>query len=146
MENDQFDWGGADEADEEEPKDKKGKSEKNQNIILCLSRNSSYIAWSLLFLFALILIAITVALFVVYDGRSSMVSYNLQLWFTWATFMWCISMALQVIVELVPWAIKRLVGVLRPHSTEVLRMRLAVCIEIYTCNDTMITDNNNNYS
>lgn len=60
--------------------------------------------------------------------------------------MWCISMALQVIVELVPWAIKRLVGVLRPHSTEVLRMRLAVCIEIYTCNDTMITDNNNNYS
>lgn len=45
--------------------------------------------------------------------------------------MWCISMALQVIVELVPWAIKRLVGVLRPHSTEVLRMRLAVCIETY---------------
>ncbi|KAJ8655059.1 hypothetical protein O0I10_009266 [Lichtheimia ornata] len=125
VENDQFDWGGADEADEEEPKDKKGKAEKNQNIILCLSKNSSYIAWSLLFLFALILIAITIALFVVYDGRTSMVSYNLQLWFTWATFMWCISMALQVIVELVPWAIKRLVGVLRPHSTEVLRMRLA---------------------
>ncbi|KAI9318355.1 Mechanosensitive ion channel-domain-containing protein [Dichotomocladium elegans] len=54
-----------------------------------------------------------------------MVSYNLQLWFTWATFMWCISMVLQVVVELVPWAIKRLVNILRPQSTEVLRMRLA---------------------
>ncbi|KAI7874124.1 hypothetical protein K492DRAFT_154227 [Lichtheimia hyalospora FSU 10163] len=119
--NDQFDWAGGDEDDE----DDKIKSKKSSSLILCLSRNSSYIAWSLLFLFALVLIAVDVAVFVVYEDNVSMVSYNLQLWFTWAAFMWCISMVLQVVVELVPWAIRRLVGILRPQSTEVLRMRLA---------------------
>lgn len=122
--NDQFDWAAGD--DEEE--DDKSKSKKSGALILCLSRNSSYIAWSLLFLFALALIAVDVAVFVVYEDNVTMVSYNLQLWFTWAAFMWCISMVLQVVVELVPWAIRRLVGLLRPQSTEVLRMRLAVRI------------------
>ncbi|KAJ8663636.1 hypothetical protein O0I10_000884 [Lichtheimia ornata] len=121
--NDQFDWAAG--GDDEEEEDDKVKSKKSSALILCLSRNSSYIAWSLLFLFALVLIAVDVAVFVVYQDHVSMVSYNLQLWFTWAAFMWCISMVLQVVVELVPWAIRRLVGLLRPQSTEVLRMRLA---------------------
>ncbi|KAI8138112.1 hypothetical protein BJV82DRAFT_632645 [Fennellomyces sp. T-0311] len=121
--DDQFDWAGDDEDDD--PADKTKDKQSQPGIVLCLSRNSSYIAWSLLILFALILIAVDVAVFVVYDSNPSMVSYNLQLWFTWAAFMWVISMVLQVVVELVPWAIKRLVGVLRPQSTEVLRMRLA---------------------
>ena len=40
-------------------------------------------------------------------------------------------MILQVVVELVPWIIKKLVGILRPQSTEVLRMRLAVSMNDY---------------
>ena len=123
--DDQFDWAGGDEEDEDEITEKK-RRKKQSGVILCLSRNSSYIAWSLLILVALVLIAIDVALFVVYEDTISWVSYNLQLWFTWAAFMWCLSMFLQLIVELVPWLIKRLVGILRPQSTEVLRMRLAV--------------------
>ncbi|KAI9312179.1 Mechanosensitive ion channel-domain-containing protein, partial [Dichotomocladium elegans] len=121
----QFDWSGADEADEDIANDKKDRSKNSKGIVLCLTRNSSYIAWSLVILFAMALIAITVILFFVYEDKPSMVSYSLQLWFTWAAFMWCISLVLQGIVELVPWLIKRIVGILRPHSTEVLRMRLA---------------------
>ncbi|KAI8138108.1 hypothetical protein BJV82DRAFT_632626 [Fennellomyces sp. T-0311] len=120
--DDQFDWTGGDEGDEDDDKEKK---KSQPGIVLCLSRNSSYIAWSLLILFALILIAVDVAVFIVYDSNPSMISYNLQLWFSWAAFIWVLSMILQVIVELVPWAIKRMVGILRPQSTEVLRMRLA---------------------
>ncbi|KAI9492244.1 hypothetical protein BDB00DRAFT_873512 [Zychaea mexicana] len=124
--HDQFDWAGGEDDDEEEKNEKnKTKTHKPPGVVLCLSRNSSYIAWSLLILFALILIAIDVAVFVAYENDASMVSYNLQLWFTWAAFMWCVSILIQLVVELVPWAIKRLVGFLRPQSTEVLRMRLA---------------------
>ncbi|KAI9249525.1 hypothetical protein BDA99DRAFT_524024, partial [Phascolomyces articulosus] len=124
--DDQFDWAGGDEEDEDEDEIAEKKRRKKQSgIILCLSRNSSYIAWSLLILVALILLAVDVAVFVVYEDNITWVSYNLQLWFTWAAFMWCLSMLLQVTVELVPWAIKRSVGILRPQSTEVLRMRLA---------------------
>ncbi|KAI9256658.1 hypothetical protein BDA99DRAFT_485107 [Phascolomyces articulosus] len=124
--HDQFDWAGGEEDDEEEDKNDKTKKKKQKHgVVLCLSRNSSYIAWSLLILFALILIAIDVAVFVAYEDNVTLTSYSLQLWFTWAAFMWCISILIQLVVELVPWAIKRLVGILRPQSTEVLRMRLA---------------------
>lgn len=118
-----FDWGGADEEDD----DKREKDEKGgRSIVLCLSRNSSYVAWASIILFGLLFIGVDIAVFVVYDGRESMVSYNLQLWFTWLSIMWFIGLVLQLIVELVPWAIKRIVGILRPQSTEVLRMRLSV--------------------
>ncbi|KAG0167865.1 hypothetical protein DFQ30_005564 [Apophysomyces sp. BC1015] len=68
---------------------------------------------------------VTVAIWVVYEQRISMISYNLELWFTWLTFMWVISTVSQLGVELVPWVIKRFAGALRPGTTEVLRMRLS---------------------
>ncbi|KAF7732833.1 hypothetical protein EC973_000109 [Apophysomyces ossiformis] len=129
----EFDWAGHDDDDEE--LDKKDKDDRNSrrrtlaqnSVIICLSQNSSYIAWTCIILFALILIAIDVAVFVVYNDRDrvTMLSYNLEVWFTWLAFMWCIGFISQLGVEFVPWSIKRLVGLLRPHSTEVLRMRLS---------------------
>ncbi|KAG0167793.1 hypothetical protein DFQ28_002892 [Apophysomyces sp. BC1034] len=129
----EFDWAGHDDDDDE--LDRKDKDEKKSRrrtlaqsgVFICLSENSSYIAWSCIVLFALILIAIDVAIFTVYNDRDhvTLVSYNLELWFTWLAFMWCIGFLSQLGVEFVPWAIKRLVGILRPHTTEVLRMRLS---------------------
>ncbi|CAO3599374.1 unnamed protein product [Absidia cylindrospora] len=122
-----FDWAGR---DEEEDDDKKGKNIAQSSLFICLSKNSSYIAWTCVILFALILIAVDVAIFVIYkgpdaDNDTSMVPYNLKVWFTFLAFMWCIGFLSQVAVELVPWAIKKLFGYLRPQSTEVLRMRLS---------------------
>ncbi|KAI8079990.1 uncharacterized protein BX664DRAFT_303154 [Halteromyces radiatus] len=120
---DNFDWAGRD--DEEEDETKKGKSISQSSLFICLSKNASYIAWTGVILFALILIAVDVAIFVVYRDNVSMVSYNLEVWFTFLAFMWCIGFLSQVAVELVPWGIKKLFGYLRPQSTEVLRMRLS---------------------
>ena len=130
--NEDFDWAGRDDDDEDE--DKKEDNEKKKgalsqsSLFICLSKNSSHIAWTCIILFALILIAIDVAVFVVYQKRekTTLTSYGLQLWFTWIMFMWCIGFMSQILVELVPWAIKKGVGYLRPQSTEVLRMRLSV--------------------
>lgn len=128
-----FDWAGRDDEDDE--LDKKEEIEKKgalsqSSLFICLSKNSSHIAWTCIILFALIFIAIDVAMFVVYQQRdkTTMTSYGLQVWFTWIAFMWCIGFMSQILVELVPWAIKKSVGYLRPQSTEVLRMRLSVSL------------------
>lgn len=131
--NEDFDWAGRedddDEMDKKEEDSKKSRGALAQrSVIICLSKNSSHIAWSCIVLFGMILIAIDVAVFVVYRKRedTSLTSYGLQLWFTWIAFMWCIGFMSQILVELVPWAIKKGVGYLRPQSIEVLRMRLSV--------------------
>ncbi|KAI9306202.1 hypothetical protein BJ944DRAFT_53929 [Cunninghamella echinulata] len=126
MKRDNFDWAGRDDAEEDDDF-KKGKHRKSLFICLsCLSKNATYIAWTLIFIFALCLIAVDVALFMVHiDNDSGTVSYNLQLWFTFLAFMWCIGFLSQIFVELVPWLIKKFVGFLRPQHTEVLRMRLS---------------------
>ncbi|KAI8369922.1 hypothetical protein BD560DRAFT_370352 [Blakeslea trispora] len=129
--NEEFDWEANDEdedidkKDEEEVK-KRGALEKS-SIIICFNQNSSFIAWTCIVLFAMIFIAIDVAIFVIYRkrGQITMTSYGLQLWFTWIAFMWFIGFIMQIFVELIPWAIKKAVGYVRPQSTEVLRMRLS---------------------
>lgn len=126
----EFDWAGRDDDDDGDKPDDDNHDGAltNSSLFICLSKNSSWIAWTCIILFALCLLAIDVAVFVIYPHRSevSLVSYNLQLWFTWLAFMWCISFMSQVAVEVVPWGIKKVAGYLRPHSTEVLRMRLSV--------------------
>lgn len=124
----EFDWGGKDEDDDEEDgkEDEKGGALSQSGVFICLSKNSSHIAWFCIVLFALILIAIDVAIFVVYEHRISITSYNLELWFTWLAFLWCIGFLSQIFVELVPWAIRKSVSYVRPQSIEVLRMRLSV--------------------
>lgn len=132
--NEEFDWTGReddddemDKKDEDDSKKKRGALAQN-SVIICLNKNSSHIAWTCILLFGCILIAIDVAIFVSYRDRVSGTSYGLQLWFTWLCFMWWIGFMSQILVELVPWAIKKAVGYLRPQSTEVLRMRLSVSL------------------
>lgn len=129
--NNEFDWNGKEDDDEEQ--DMKDEEEKkkagalgNSSIFICINKNSSNIAWTCIILLALIFIAIDVAIFVVYRERISMTSYGLELWFTWIAFMWCIAFMSQLVVELIPWLIKKLVSFIRPQSIEVLRMRLSV--------------------
>ncbi|KAG2199375.1 hypothetical protein INT47_001557 [Mucor saturninus] len=130
--NDEFDWAGREDDDDEmdkkdEADKKKGGALSRSGVIICLSENSSHIAWFCIVLFALIFISIDVAVFVVYRKRedTSLTSYSLQLWFTWIAFMWCIGFMSQLFVEFVPWAIKKSVSYIRPQSIEVLRMRLS---------------------
>lgn len=131
----EFDWAGREDDDDEmdkkdEDNKRKGGALATTGVIICLSKNSSAIAYACIALFTVILLAIDVAVFVVYQRRDqvSITSYGLQLWFTWIAFMWCIGFMSQIFVELVPWAIKKAVGILRPQSTEVLRMRLSVSV------------------
>lgn len=138
--NDEFDWAGREDDDDEmDKKDendkKKGGALSRSRVIICVSRNSSHIAWSCIVLLALIFISIDVAVFVVYRERedTSLTSYSLQLWFTWITFMWCIGFMSQLFVEFIPWAIKKGVGFIRPQSIEVLRMRLSVSYIFFSC-------------
>lgn len=133
LNNDEFDWAGREDDDDEmdkkdEADKKKGGALSRSGVIICLSENSSHIAWFCIVLFALILISIDVAVFVVYRKRedTSLTSYSLQLWFTWIAFMWCIGFMSQLFVEFIPWAIKKGVSYVRPQSIEVLRMRLSV--------------------
>ncbi|KAI8075448.1 Mechanosensitive ion channel-domain-containing protein [Gilbertella persicaria] len=141
--HEEFDWDAKDEDedldkkeddDNDSKKKKRGALEKS-SVIICFNENSSYIAWSCIVLFALIFIAIDIAIFVAYNKREqiTMTSYGLQLWFTWIAFMWCIGFMSQILVELIPWAIKKSMGYLRPQSTEVLRMRLSyyMALRIY---------------
>lgn len=126
----EFDWAGKDEDEEKKEEDdrsERGALVKN-GLFICLSKHSEPIAWACIVLFALVFIAVDVAIFVVYRRRGvvSNSSYGLQLWFTWIAFVWCIASLSQIFVEIVPWAIKKLVNWLRPQSTEVLRMRLSV--------------------
>ncbi|KAG1145570.1 hypothetical protein G6F37_007175 [Rhizopus arrhizus] len=132
----EFDWAGKDEDEELEKKedDRKRGALANSGLFICVSNNAAPIAWTCIILFALIFIAIDIAIFVAYNRREliTMTSYGLQLWFTWIAFMWCIACMCQVFVEIVPWTIKKLVNVLRPQSTEVLRMRLSYYMALRT--------------
>ncbi|KAI8064646.1 hypothetical protein BC940DRAFT_341279 [Gongronella butleri] len=120
VKKDNFDWAGRDDEDDEDRK-----KIKHSRLFICLSQNSSYLVWTGVILFSLCLIAVDVAIFTVYQNDISMVSYNLQVWFTFLAFMWGIGFLSQVFVELVPWAIKKVANYLRPQNTEVLRMRLS---------------------
>ncbi|KAI7863039.1 Mechanosensitive ion channel-domain-containing protein [Spinellus fusiger] len=129
----EFDWGGQDEDDDDEH-EKKGQSEKKQKkrfthsgVFICLSNNSSTIGWTCVFLFACILIAIDISIFMNYRHRhrESMTSYHLEMWFTWISFMWCIGFMSHIFVEVLPWAVKKGAAYLNPNNTEVLRMRLS---------------------
>ncbi|KAI8990281.1 hypothetical protein BDB01DRAFT_848352 [Pilobolus umbonatus] len=126
----EFDWSGKEDDDEEldrkenEANKKRGILARN-SVIICLSENQSYIAWFCIVLFGLMLISTDVVLFYVFHDEVSMLTYNLQLWITYVTFMWCIVFLSQIAVEIIPWAIKKGAHYLRPQTTEVLRMKLS---------------------
>jgi hypothetical protein len=73
-------------------------------------------------------VAVCVAVFVAVKPQSdpTMASYNLALWFTFIAFMFCVTFVMQMIIEIIPWLIKKLAGIFAPHKTEVLRARLSV--------------------
>ncbi|KAI8987979.1 hypothetical protein BDF20DRAFT_832865 [Mycotypha africana] len=136
----EFDWGGHDDDDDEDTRNKsKGDEDEDDEgnkkkkgaltksgVLICLNENSSYIAWSFIIFFGLAIIAVDVAIYITYHKKVvSAASYSLQLWFTWLAFLWWIGLLSQIFVELVPWAIKKAVGLFRSQSIEVLRMRLS---------------------
>ncbi|KAI9262762.1 hypothetical protein BY458DRAFT_477474 [Sporodiniella umbellata] len=130
----EFDWSAKDEDEDVAHEPAKEGALTQNGMFICLSKHSEPIAWTCIFLFALIFIAIDVAVFVVYRQRDhvSLISHGLQLWFTWFAFVWCIGAISQLFVEVLPWIVKKIVGWLRPQSTEVLRMRLSYYMALRT--------------
>ncbi|CAO3672408.1 unnamed protein product [Rhizopus stolonifer] len=130
----EFDWASKDEDEDIKEPEKEAGALTQNGMFICMSKHSEPIAWSCIILFALIFIAIDVAVFMVYRKHSQVTlsSYSLQLWFTWIAFVWCIAAVSQVFVEVLPWTVKSLVNWLRPQSTEVLRMRLSYYMALRT--------------
>jgi uncharacterized membrane protein YciS (DUF1049 family) len=118
-----FNW------EEEVPEEKtKINDRESRGCFCCLDRNSSRLSWSIYILLTLISIAVCVIIFVTVKPQRdpTLASYNLALWFTFIAFLFAVSFVTQMIIELLPWLIKKLSIVFFPDKTEVLRSRLSV--------------------
>jgi hypothetical protein len=74
----------------------------------------------------LALIAVTAVLNVYYAGRQNDVSLNLELWFTFLSFIYTMAIVMHYFVEIIPGIIKRFVKKMTPTTLEIFKMRLAV--------------------
>ncbi|KAH8552566.1 Mechanosensitive ion channel-domain-containing protein, partial [Umbelopsis sp. PMI_123] len=73
----------------------------------------------------LVLIAITALLNVLYAGRQNDVSLNLELWFTFLSFIYVMAIVTNYFVEIVPSITKHFVKRMTPTTLEIFKMRLA---------------------
>lgn len=128
-EDEDFDWN---QADPEEKNTEEDEVYHDRRFFLCLSRSSSRLSWICYIIATAISIAVCVAVFVTVKPQTdpTMGSYNLALWFTFIAFMFCINFIMQMVIEAIPWIIKKSVGLFTPHRTEVLRARLSVSIHL----------------
>jgi hypothetical protein len=131
----QFDWDVLDDDDSILEENKVTESKiGNSRLFQCLAHNSSSIVWSLNIVLGIIVIGVAIIIHVVYDDldkpaygqEPSNISMSLELWFTWLAFMWVVSVAMHLLVEVVPWGIKTFCKLFMPSKTEITRMRLAV--------------------
>lgn len=78
-------------------------------------------------------VAVCIAVFITVKPQTdpTMVSYNLALWFTFIAFMFCVTLATQMVIEILPWLIKNIAAIVTPMKTEVLRAKLAVITFLY---------------
>lgn len=123
--DDDFDW------DEEDPEENDTSDEhlhKHRHFFLCLSRSSSIQSWLCYIVLTAISVAVCVAVFVTVKPQRdpTMTSYNLALWFTFIAFMFCVTFVVQMVIEIIPWIVKKIVGIFASHKVEVFRARLAV--------------------
>lgn len=124
---DNFDW---EDGDSEEDGRCDGKEIRNRrSCFLCLDRRTTLASWIIYTVLTLISIGVCVGVFIAVhpvDSDPTMTSYNLCLWFTFIAFMFCISFVMQCVIELFPFALKKLVEKLYPTRSEYLRSRLSV--------------------
>lgn len=124
---DNFDWEDEDPVEDRlcDGKEFRGR----RSCFLCLDRRSSLGSWIIYIILTLISVGVCVGVFIaVHPGDSdpTMTSYNLCLWFTFIAFMFCISFVMQCVIELFPFALKKIVETFYPTRSEYLRSRLSV--------------------
>lgn len=120
-----FDW------NEDAPEDNDTSDDrlhKHRHFFLCLSGSSSIRSWICYIALTAISVAVCVAVFVTVKPQEdpTMTSYNLALWFTFIAFMFSVAFVVQVVIEIIPWIVKKLVGIFASRKAEVFRARLAV--------------------
>lgn len=129
---DGFDW---DDLDSEEDTDEQHVYGHGRHCFFCLSSTSSKLSWICFLIMTAISVAVCVAVFVTVKPQQdpTMVSYNLALWFTFVAFMFCITLVMQMIIEVIPWVIRKIATLLVPKRSEIVRYNLAVSIymEVY---------------
>ncbi|KAF1806122.1 hypothetical protein FB192DRAFT_1270999, partial [Mucor lusitanicus] len=132
---DNFDWEDEDPVEDRlcDGKEFRGR----RSCFLCLDRRSSLGSWIIYIILTLISVGVCVGVFIaVHPGDSdpTMTSYNLCLWFTFIAFMFCISFVMQCVIELFPFALKKIVETFYPTRSEYLRSRLSyyMALKSYT--------------
>ncbi|RUS24682.1 hypothetical protein BC938DRAFT_473237, partial [Jimgerdemannia flammicorona] len=72
-----------------------------------------------------VLAAILVAMHYIFDPNPPVIVVHAQVWVIWAGFAWMIGWITHGFVEAVPWIIKRLTLIVKPHKSEFVKMRMA---------------------
>ncbi|KAI9342433.1 hypothetical protein BD770DRAFT_329768, partial [Pilaira anomala] len=124
-----FDW---DDLSSEEDTDEQHVYGNRRHCFLCLSSASSKLSWICFLILTAISVAVCVAVFVTVKPQQdpTMVSYNLALWFTFVAFMFCITLVVQMIVEVIPWVIRKIATLLVPKRSEIVRYNLAYYLDL----------------
>lgn len=118
-----FDWNQDDESIEDHVYSPKA-GPKTQRFI-SLIHKSWFQRLMVLFL-AIVLMTITIFIHVMDQENSTAVTINLELWFTFITFIYVMAIAMHCLVEIIPGLIKHFVKKTTPTTLEILKMRLAV--------------------
>ncbi|KAG2194382.1 hypothetical protein INT47_006697 [Mucor saturninus] len=120
-EESEFDWDDLDSDEEDTP------LPPDHHCCLCLTRSSSRLSWICFSIMCAISVAVCVAVFITVKPQTdpTMTSYNLALWFTFVAFVCCVTLATQMIVEILPWLIRNVAGIITPMKAEFVRSKLA---------------------
>lgn len=132
---DNFDWEDEDPVEDRLCDGKELRAKRS--CFLCLDRRSSLGSWIIYIILTLISVGVCVGVFIAVhpvDSDPTMTSYNLCLWFTFIAFMFCISFVMQCVIELFPFALKKIVETFYPTRSEYLRSRLSyyMALKSYT--------------
>lgn len=123
-EDDDFDWDSEDDDDDSDI----SQVGSQRYFFFCLSSSSSKLSWICFLVLTVISVSVCIAVFVTVKPQRdpTMVSYNLALWFTFIAFMFCTTLVTQMVIESIPWFIRRIVAIVAPSKTELLHFKIAV--------------------
>jgi hypothetical protein len=140
-----FDWNRDDDTFEDHAYKKKMDRKDQPLTFFLYGKYGKWFKRFIIVFIGLALIAVTAVLNVLYAGRQNDVSQNLELWFTFLTFIYVVAIVTHYFVEIIPGVIKRFVKRMTPTNLEIFKMRLAVRFKPVTdhlC--TMVTTNSTN--
>ncbi|KAI8057389.1 Mechanosensitive ion channel-domain-containing protein [Thamnidium elegans] len=128
---DDFDWDNDDDDDDESDNSQVG---NRPHFFLCLSSSSSKLSWICFLVLTAISVSVCIAVFVAVKPQQdpTMTSYNLALWFTFIAFMFCVTLVMQMIIEVIPWIVRNIAAIVAPSKSELIRFKIAYYLDLKT--------------